>query len=111
MQKQEKNRQIIYDLVNTDTKPVSLSTVYTAKKILFTKKKNVFKEKKGSVRFNKNWKEGVLTALATAIKNYTTISIRNQANELKIYKKTVRTQITKDLCSDLKHLITRYGAF
>ena len=46
----------------------------------------------------KEWK-GFLTTLTAVIKDSTT-SIRNQANELKVHKKTVGTAIKQDLSPD-----------
>ena len=48
--------------------------------------------------------EGFLTASATAIKKYTTMSVRKRANELKVNEKTVGTIIKQDLRPDLTPL-------
>ena len=45
MSEQEKKWQRIYDLFDTETKPVSLSTVYKAMKNFFTEKE-LFNEKR-----------------------------------------------------------------
>ena len=90
MNDQEKKRQRIYDMLDTETQPkVSLSTVYKAKKIFY--RKRAFK-KNGKWRIEQKLKEGLLTALTMPIKD-TTISIRKHANELKVNKKTVMTAI------------------
>ena len=44
------------------------------------------------------------TALVIAIKKDSTMSIRKNANELKVDKKTVRTAIKQDLSPDLNPL-------
>ena len=63
-----------------------------------------FLRKRGRGGLNKKRKEGVLTALVTAIKKDPTISIRKHANKLKVHKKTVRTAIKQDLNPDLNPL-------
>ena len=52
----------------------------------------------------KKRKEGFSTALATAIKKDPTTSIRKHTNDLKVYKKNVRTAIKQDLSPDLNRL-------
>ena len=59
----------------------------------FFTEKDLFNEKGEWRSEKKTRKEGFLTAPATAIKKDPTISIRKQANELKIHQKTVRTAI------------------
>ena len=50
---------------------------------------------------NKKIKEGFLIALATVIKKDPATSIRKNAYELKVHKKTVRTAIKEDIRADL----------
>ena len=59
--------------------------------------------KGGSWWIEQKRKEGFLTALATAFKDFTA-SIRKHANELKVHEKTVRTAIKQDLSPDLNPL-------
>ena len=54
---------------------------------------------------NKKWKEGFLTALATANKKDPPTSVRKHANELKVYEKTGRTAIKQDLSPDFNPLV------
>ena len=49
-------------------------------------------------------KKGFLTGLATAIEKGPTTSIRKNANELKVHKKTVKTAIKWDLSPDFNTL-------
>ena len=56
-------------------------------------------------------KRKFLTALTTMIKKDPTKSIRKHANELKVYKKTVRTAIKQDLSPDLNSLDNTRGVF
>ena len=99
MGEQKKKRQRINDLLHAETKPKHLCLSYKKQRKTFTR--NSFLRKRGSGGGNKNQKEGFLTSLATAIKKDPTTPIRNQANELKVHKKTVRTVIKEDLSSDL----------
>ena len=75
-----------------------MSIVFKAKENFLQKKS--FLRKKGSERFNKERKEGFLTALASAIKKDSTTSIRKHANESKVHEKTLRTAIKQDLSPD-----------
>ena len=86
MSKIEKKQQRIYDLLNVKTKPVSLSTIYKAKKKIFTEKE-LLKEK-GERKIEQKRKEDFLNALIQEIKKDSTTSIRKHANELKVHKKT-----------------------
>ena len=53
---------------------------------------------------NKKRKGGFLTALTTVIKKDPTTSVRKHANDMKVYEKTARTAIKKDLSPDLNSL-------
>ena len=108
MSEQEKKRQRIYDLLNTKTNPKFLCLPYTKQRKIFSEKE-LFKEK-GKWMIDKKMKKGFLTALTTVIKDPTT-SIRKHANELKVYKKTVKTAIKRDLSPNLNPLITFDGTF
>ena len=52
----------------------------------------------------KSKRKAFLTALTTAIKKDPTTSIRKPDNELKVHKKTVRTEIKQDSSPDLNSL-------
>ena len=87
-------------MLNTETKSKFLCLLYTNKEKKFTGKE-LFKEKRGGEGWTKKGKEGFLTGLTTVIKKDPTMSIRNHTNELKVHKKTVRTEIKEDLCPGL----------
>ena len=109
---QEKKRQIIYDLLNAETKPKFSCLPYTKQRIFFFTEKDLFEEKRGvedwtKKKKKKKTKRKLLTALATEIKKDPTTSISKHASELKAHEKTVRTAIKQDLAP----LITLYRAF
>ena len=56
--------------------------------------------KRGSGGLNQKRKEGLLNALATAMKKDSTTSIKKHTNELKVHEKTVRTAIKQVLSPD-----------
>ena len=105
MSEQEKKRQIIYDFLNAETEPEFLCLPYSKQRNFFFLQKKSFLRKKAVEDWTKKkWKEGFSTALATAIKNDPTTSIRKRVNELKVHEKNVRTAIKQDLSPDLNPL-------
>ena len=74
MSEQEKKRQRIYGLINTEAKPKFLCLSYTKQRNFLQKKSFLRKRGIGGLKKTKQ-KEGFLTALATAIKKGPTMSI------------------------------------
>ncbi len=103
MSEQKKKRQKIYDLLDAETKSIFFFVPYTKQRKKILLKKN-FLRRSRSGGVNKKRKEGFLTAFATMIKKDPTTSIKNHANELKVYEKTLRTAIKQNLSPDLNPL-------
>ena len=74
MSEQEKKRQKIYDLLNTETKPTFLCLPYTKQRKFFYRNRVFFS-------LNKKPKEGFITFLAMVITKRTTMSVRKHAYE------------------------------
>ena len=71
----------------------------------FLQKKSILRKKGSGGLKEKKWKEGFLTALATAIKKDPSTSIKKHTNDLKVHEKTVRTATKPDLSPDLNSLV------